>query len=103
MFWLLTLTLGCAGGDCASRPAGTERDLCLHDELLALPGAEVAQARTLAGQIQDPMVQGAAVFSWVIAHNREIDPRDGMALCALLAGQERQTCVRKLSQVHLRR
>jgi len=103
MLWLLVLALGCGGGDCASLPSGTGRDLCLHDRLLTLPGAEVAQARALAEQIQDPMVQGAAVFSWVIAHNREIDPRDGMALCGLLAGQERSTCVRKLSQVHLRR
>lgn len=104
MVWALWLAVGCGGGpSCEREAAGMDRDLCLHDRVLALPGAEAARALELAGRIEDPVVRGAAVFTWVIQNNREIEPRSGQALCALLTGQERETCTRKLSQVHLRR
>ena len=81
MLLLLSLAIGCgAGPDCERAAPGMERDLCLHDRVLALPGAEQARALALAGQIQDPVVRGAAVFTWVIEHNREIEPREGQAL-----------------------
>lgn len=95
---------GCgAGATCERLAPGMDRDLCLHDRIMALPGEQHADALALARQIQDPVVRGAAVFTWVIQHNREIDPKAGQALCGLLMGQERETCTRKLSQVHLRR
>ncbi len=104
MLAIVLLLVGCGGGERCEREApGMDRDLCLHDRILALPGAEHEQAYGLAQQIQDPVVRGAAIFSWVINHNREIEPRAGQALCGLLMGQERETCTRKLSQVHLRR
>lgn len=104
MLGVLALLLGCGGGASCEREApGMDRDICLHDRVLALPGAEHAEATRLVGQIQDPLIRGAAVFTWVISHNREIDVKSGLALCGQLSGQERETCTRKLSQVHLRR
>lgn len=103
LLWALYI-LGCGAGEpCARYAEGMDRDACLHDQVLASPPAEVASVISLARRIDDPVVRGAAVFSWVNTHNRELDPKAAEPLCLLLEGRERASCSRKLSSVHLRR
>ena len=80
-----------------------DRDACLHDRVLSSPASALSSVITTAQQIDDPVVRGAAVFTWVNTHNRELDPKAAEPLCALLEGRERASCSRKLSSVHLRR
>ncbi len=104
MVWALFLALGCAGGAPCDRYAkGMDRDACLHDRVLASTPGELSAVIALAEQIEDPVMRGAAVFTWVNNHNRELDPKAAEPLCALLEGRERASCSRKLSSVHLRR
>ena len=101
----VALALAACGGEpeCSARPQGLERDRCLHDRALALPAAQSADVLVLVKQIEDPIVRGAAVYTWVGQNNRDVSQRDGQALCELLDGREKVTCVRKLSSVHLLR
>lgn len=103
MRWVVLLALGCGDAVCEDEAPGMDRDICLHDRLLEVPAAEAREAIALGRQIQDPVVRGAAVFTWISTHNREADPKVAQELCGLLEGRERSTCGRKLSQVHLRR
>lgn len=96
--------MACVQGDpCLSKREGMDRDACLHDAVLASPASALTTVIGKAQQIQDPVVRGAAVFTWVNTHNRELDPKAAAPLCALLEGRERASCSRKLSAVHLRR
>ena len=103
---LMVLLSACDGSEpapktCAELPAGLERDQCLHREIDALPGAQLEDVLVKAGQIQDPIVRQAALYSWVEAHNNEI-PRDrGQALCQMLDGRHQSHCLRLLSSPHL--
>lgn len=101
---VLCLLAACGGRtDCASLEAGLARDTCNHDAVLAIPADQLDRALTTVSKIEDPVVRGAAVFTWVSQNNRELNPQRGMSMCRLLDGRERVTCERKLSSVHLRR
>lgn len=104
MVWALALMLSCGGGaPCAGLAPGMDRDACNHDRLLASGPEALDQVIQIAATIDDPVMRGAAVFTWVNTHNRELDPKAAEPLCALLEGRERASCSRKLSSVHLRR
>lgn len=101
--WLITM-LACGGGEpCTDVAPGMDQDACLHDQVLATPAAELDRALVLLGQIGDPVIRSAAIFTWVSQNNRDLTPERGMSMCRLLDGRERNTCERKLQSVHLRR
>lgn len=98
------LLVGCGGPvDCSEQPAGMDRDLCLHDQALLLPAAQVEPFVVTVQQIQDPIVRGSAVFAWMNVHARELNPQQGVPICNLLESRERTSCNRKVSAIHLRR
>ena len=108
----LPLGWGC-GDDDAETPAaapagcgamsGMDRDRCVHDEIVAVPGAQPDVVVAKAGSIQDPMIRGAAVSGWVAAHANELPKEKGQELCNLLEGRDRSYCQRRLSSPHLQR
>jgi len=91
-----------AAASCAAS-SGMERDRCVHDEIGAVPGAQPDVVLEKAGQIQDPMIRGAAVSGWVAAHANELPQEKGQQLCNLLEGRDRSYCQRRLSSPHLQR
>ncbi|NOY24561.1 MAG: hypothetical protein GXP62_01675 [Oligoflexia bacterium] len=88
---------------CADLAPGSERDLCYFDDIKLLPPSAINTVVADAQQIVDPMVQGAAVSSWVSAHNNQIALKDGRALCDLLVDRDYQYCTQQLTAAHLRR
>lgn len=105
---LLLLTLTACGdadgeGDCAELDVGPDRDHCLYEGIGQLPSDQAAGVVTRAGQIQDPIIRGAAVSRWVADHVRQISAEDGKALCGLLEGRDGSYCEKRLTAAHLHR
>lgn len=92
-----------AGAQGCDAKTGMERDRCLHDEIGAVPGSQPDVVVQKAGLIQDPMIRGAAVSSWVAEHANELPQEKGQQLCNLLEGRDRSYCQRRLSSPHLQR
>jgi len=88
---------------CATLSQGLEKDTCLHDAINLLPATEIDQVLEAAQSIQDSMIQGAAVSSWVAEHSTEIPRQKGETLCKLLSGRDWSYCLRRLSSPHLKR
>ncbi len=106
MFFLAFFYLGCSGGSpekCEDFKESALRDECLHNEIVKLNARELPTVIVKAKLIEDTMIRGAAVSSWVRDHNNEITQRKGMKLCELLDGRDRFYCVRRLSSPHLKR
>ena len=80
-----------------------EKDKCLIEEIQRMNGPQMTEVISKAKEIQDPMIRGAAVSSWVRDHNNEINQRQGKALCEILDGRDRFYCMRRLSSPHLKR
>ncbi len=96
MLWSLScaLTLECAG---AASPL--DRDLCRYRRASA---ASASEAHAELAAVEDPVVRGAGVITWIRAHP-DAPAADAWPLCSLLVGGERKACERKLSSAHLRR
>jgi hypothetical protein len=97
---------GCEGKKqqgCEGIEAAVEKDQCLIGEIQKLNGPQMTEVIKKAKEIQDPMIRGAAVSSWVRDHNNEINQRQGKALCEILDGRDRFYCMRRLSSPHLKR
>ena len=88
---------------CDAMQAGISRDECYHAEIMNLPGSASQQALEKAKLIDDMMIRGSAVSSWIRDHNNEVNKKNGMALCELLDGRDRSYCMRRLSSPHLKR
>ncbi len=87
--------------DCASLTSIQERDQCLWQEISELPSDQSALVLDKAKGIQDAMVLGSAVDSWIRAHAGDLRREEGMALCNLLSGPEQLSCRRRLLSPHL--
>lgn len=99
----LLLSLACAPASCDGIAAGPERDRCVHKQILADPALPAAEVARLSATLQDPMIRVATVLSWARDHRGAVADADRIALCGLLAGQERNACDRRLSAAHLSR
>ena len=100
------LLAGCQGKKqqgCDSIEDSGEKDKCLIEEIQRMNGPQMTEVIKKAKEIQDPMIRGAAVSSWVRDHNNEINQRQGKALCEILDGRDRFYCMRRLSSPHLKR
>ena len=81
---------------------GQHRDFCRYGELLALAPSELDRALELARGIDEQVIRGTAVFSWVREHAAELPP-EASELCRMLPGSQGAQCVRRLEAVHLQR
>ena len=97
------LLLACQPSTCEEMSAGMDRDQCFHDRIASTPPGQAAAVVESAAQIQDPMVRGAAVLSWVKSHVSSVSASDGQKLCAFLEGRDQSYCQRILSSPHLQR
>ncbi len=97
------LLCGCPDKGCDGMPAGIDRDTCRHDELLALPAAEIAQVQDLATRIEDPVIHDAALHAWIVAHAGEVEPKEAKAVCQSLGDSARHRCLRRITAAHLTR
>ncbi len=101
---LLVLALpACQASTCEEMSTGMGRDQCFHDRIAATPPGGAASVVDSAAQIQDPMVRGAAVLSWVKVNGSSVSSSDGQKLCAFLEGRDQSYCQRVLSSPHLQR
>ena len=84
MHTLLWVLVGCAPQTSevpCEALAGLERDTCLADQILALPGNDVAAVQALGTQIQDGMVRQAAVLRWTRDNAGQIPREAGREMC----------------------
>ncbi len=89
---------------CESLETSLAQDSCRHDAMIALVSTEYERAITLATEIQDPIVRGAAIIRWIETHKAALPVEAGQSLCALLPmNTERGACVRRFSAAHLQR
>lgn len=84
--------------DCAALGAPEARDRCWYDTA-AEAGAPEAQAAL--ARIEDPIVRGAGVLTWIQAHPTALDA-DVWPLCEMLTATEKKACERRLRAAHLR-
>ena len=103
MIWFFLLSCTQEVDPCLSPKDTKIKDQCLHNEILTIPSTNFKQIISKAKDIQDPMIRGAAVSTWVRDHNTEITQKQGMSLCELLDGRDRGYCARRLSSPHLKR
>ena len=99
----ILLSISCQPPTCEEMAQGMERDQCFHDRIATLPAAQVSGVIDAAGQINDPMVRGAAVSSWVEVNVGKIPQAEGHKLCSFLEGRDQSYCERRLSSPHLQR
>jgi len=104
------ILVGCSGTSqttenqgCDAIAAGFERDNCLHDEISALSVEQVDVVIQKATTIEDAMVRGAAVSSWVAENCADVPREKGEELCQMLDGRDMSYCMRRLSSPHLQR
>ena len=90
-----------ASGDCSAAAAGIERDTCTKQRMLGMPASELKQVEKLASEIEDEMIRGAAVETWVQTNCNDVSLDQGRVLCELLEGRNRSYCERRLSSPHL--
>ena len=88
---------------CDAIPTGQALDECLYNETLQTEASELSRVIEIATKIEDPIIRGAAVFRWIEAHNREVPPKEGQALCDVLSSSEIISCERRLYSAHLQR
>lgn len=104
---LSMLFLGCTGEevvkDCSTITDSKAKDLCFHDQLVALSPSQVDEVISMAKGMDDSMIRGAAVAEWIKLYNNEINQDKGQELCKLLDGRDRSYCLRRLSSPHLKR
>lgn len=110
LFLALVLSPACSGSDapadapadCTSMDPGMDKDMCLHAQIKASSAADIEAVIVAAGQIQDPMIQGAATLDWVRTNVNEVPYERGLALCELLDGHSKGNCQRVLSSPHMK-
>ncbi len=97
---LIVTTLGCA------RPVPEETpifiDQQLFEEIQAASSQQVDRVWELAQRIGDPVVQRAAVSSWILDNGLSIEESQGGKLCELLIKNDQIFCFRRLRSPHLR-
>jgi hypothetical protein len=102
--WVWVWLSGCGQPACEQQPAGDARDRCVHAALLDPAHVPAAtEVVRLAALIQDPLVRDASVLAWVSQNRGAVTPDERKALCGSVSAQERDTCERRLSAVHLLR
>ncbi len=102
MSWLWVLACGSAevGTDCA---AADQPDVCRQDVLLAVPPTATAEVVAAAEAIADPVLRGAALFTWIDAHRGRVPVESAETVCAVLEGRVQHVCERRISAAHLNR
>ena len=83
--------------------SGMKKDECYHENIKKLSGNEMTLVLELAKQIEDTMIQGTAISTWVKNNNTNLNQQQGRQLCELLQGRDRFYCMRRLSSPHLKR
>ena len=89
--------------NCDDITVKSEKDECLYNKMETLEARDVSKVYQIAQQIQDKMVQGAAVSKWIKMNNNKLDQNQGKRLCELLQGRDQFYCMRRLSSPHLKR
>ncbi len=97
---LILMTLGCASS--GSEKASSPPDQQLFEEIQAASIQQVDHVWELAQRIGDPVVQRAAVSSWILDNGLSIEESQGGKLCQLLTGIDQIFCYRRLRSPHLR-
>ncbi len=82
--------------------AGQHRDFCRYGELVALAPADLERALELARGIDETVIRGTAVYTWVRDHAADLPP-EASELCRMLPGAQGAQCLRRLEAVHLQR
>ena len=89
--------------DCVQITESLKRDSCYHEEIKTMSGKELSKVIEKAKKIEDIIIRGAAVEGWMVEHLKDINPKKGGELCALLDGRAMSYCQRRLSSPHLNR
>ena len=80
-----------------------DKDDCYHKNIQKIDGNEMNLVLQLAKKIEDTMIQGTAISTWVKNNNTNLNQQQGRQLCELLQGRDRFYCMRRLSSPHLKR
>ena len=91
------------GANCDEITGSKEKDECLYNLMETLEARDIDKVYQSAQQIQDSMVQGAAVSKWIKMNNNQLNPNQGKRLCELLQGRDQFYCLRRLSSPHLKK
>jgi hypothetical protein len=83
--------------------SGLEHDRCVADELTALTPDQLDLVRAKTSAIQDPIVRGAALDTWLKAHAKALPTQDAQGLCQLLEGPAAAACNKRVHAAHLNR
>jgi hypothetical protein len=94
------LQTACQPATCLDRAEPLDRDLCLQNEVLALPSTDVEGVVTRVTTMTDAIVRGAAVNGWVERHRGRLPP-SAARVCDLLAVTEVAPCHRHVEAAHL--
>ena len=107
LFILSILFWGCTSNDtvtdCSTITDSKNKDLCFHDQVVAMNASQISEVITIAKKMEDAMIRGAAVAEWIKLYNNDINQQQGQELCKLLDGRDRSYCLRRLSSPHLKR
>jgi hypothetical protein len=95
-----SLQAACRTATCMERAEPLDRDLCLHDEVLALPPTDVEGVATRVSSMTDGIVRGSAVNGWVERHRGRLPP-SASRVCDLLPPTEAVPCHRHVEAAHL--
>ena len=104
--WLLLSLVSCSiapSSDCDALGDLGARDTCFRERCADLgPGLWPSVAEN-AGRIEDPILRGTVVFSFVRVHAAVLPPEARDPLCSLLDDPVRGICRRRFNAAHLRR
>jgi hypothetical protein len=92
--------LACARPAPEASPVSVDQQL--FEEIQAASSQQVEHVWELAQRIGDPVVQRAAVSSWILDNGLSIEESQGGKLCQLLTGNDQIFCFRRLRSPHLR-
>ncbi len=100
LMFALALQTACRPATCLDRAEPLDRDLCLQNEVLALPSTDVEGVVTRVTSMTDTIVRGAAVNGWVERHRGQLPPSSSR-VCDLLTVTEVAPCRRHVEAAHL--
>jgi len=92
-----------AATDCGALSTPEARDRCRAEALAAMPPTRWLEVEAAAAAIEDPIRRGAALFSWIRAHQAELPQEAAAPLCGALSAGEEKACLRRFQASHLNR
>lgn len=85
---------------CAAIALSHDRDNCYSRRLVAMSGAETAEAAVVAEAIRDPLIRSASVVAWAKANRGTISADAASSVCRF-AGDAAGTCRYQVQAGHL--